>query len=653
MAMASELLKEEEHRSETIDLTVCGICLSLIDDPKALPCLHTFCCGCLVEWTKEHSDKVKCPVCKEDVALPPEGVSGLRSNFFVTTLKEKEALQSTLMKDKLCCTCCEDSDNAAIAWCSDCKENLCGSCVKSHKTLKPLKGHKVYYLDDIRSDKVDIKKASTKLFCKKHEDQVPRFFCETCGVLICRDCTVVDHPVTKHVLVNVEEIAGEQRKTVEDLATRCQEVASAVEEAVKVAHTVKEDLDDALKKAHEDVDLLAQQVKEQFLVKLEKRRQEVSDEIDKIAHQAYAKLDQETNDFDKQRIQLDRALTFVKSMSENGSPYDLASMYTTLTGTLKKLSDLKPGVVSEDYSKVKCVASADYAIEVPPFAHATHLKPMSSLRSPKYHDLGGEWKLEKKIGKDCFANAMGMAVYPSTGNFAVACSNEKDQVKIFDSDGQFTQKIDVTGGSVIFKPRGVVITDDSSLIVTDKSQFLKIFDVNFKLIQKFQTLPPESSTAVTIWNSSLAGLAMDRNGRLIVGEINKRFISIHERSGEHINSFSMSITPWFISVSPSEDVIIVSEVKSGPMILDYNGQILRTLSSQLQNPTGSYFNGANEFIIASQKGSGTAGIHRYGTDGKYLGCITKEVDKPTGVLVTGDGKLWVLEWRHIKVFTKQ
>ena len=96
--MSNEHSNQKEPSSETTDLTVCGICLSLIDNPKVLPCLHTFCCGCLEKWTEEQFDNVKCPVCKESVVLPPEGVSGLRTNFFMTTFKEKEVLKSILKR---------------------------------------------------------------------------------------------------------------------------------------------------------------------------------------------------------------------------------------------------------------------------------------------------------------------------------------------------------------------------------------------------------------------------------------------------------------------------------------------------------------------------------------------------------------------------
>ena len=65
MAMSNEHSNQKESSSETTDLTVCGICLSLIDNPKVLPCLHTFCCGCLEKWTNEQFDNVTVPYARK------------------------------------------------------------------------------------------------------------------------------------------------------------------------------------------------------------------------------------------------------------------------------------------------------------------------------------------------------------------------------------------------------------------------------------------------------------------------------------------------------------------------------------------------------------------------------------------------------------
>ena len=76
------------------DLTKCGLCYYTAINPKALPCLHTFCLKCLTEWIKsyDHDDGassstestlvIECPTstCKKTVPLPVDGVDGFPGN---------------------------------------------------------------------------------------------------------------------------------------------------------------------------------------------------------------------------------------------------------------------------------------------------------------------------------------------------------------------------------------------------------------------------------------------------------------------------------------------------------------------------------------------------------------------------------------------
>ena len=188
------------------------------------------------------------------------------------------------------------------------------------------------------------------------------------------------------------------------------------------------------------------------------------------------------------------------------------------------------------------------------------------------------------------------------------------------------------------------------LCITDSSEFVKVFDKDFKLAYKFKTLPQRSHKAISS-SSSLCGLAIDGDEYLIVGEQND-YISIHKICGEHIFSFSLDVTPYFISVSPSKKVIVVTNCGSNTTkIVNYKGQILHTLDSPIPTLAGACFDGANEFLVVRQRGPDN-GVHRYSIDGIYLGRITSVVDNPTGVLITEDGKILVLELTHIKVFTK-
>ena len=184
-----------------------------------------------------------------------------------------------------------------------------------------------------------------------------------------------------------------------------------------------------------------------------------------------------------------------------------------------------------------------------------------------------------------------------------------------------------------------------------------------KLKNKFQTIPPGDLKQQTK-TSELAGLALNYNKHLVVGDVANQYISIHKQSGDHVHSFKVTMNPWFICAAPGTDIIVVSNCGGHTtQIMTSNGQHLHTISSapvpgKSWYPTGACFNGDDEFLIASQYemylfSNTPGGIYHYSTNGKYLGCITSDVQNVTDVAITKEGKLFVLEHTHIKIFKKK
>ncbi len=70
----------------------CSICCGPFNDPRSLPCLHPFCCGCLEKWAKTCSKdgtSVSCPLCEKVYRVPEEeGMKGFPAHFLVATLQE-------------------------------------------------------------------------------------------------------------------------------------------------------------------------------------------------------------------------------------------------------------------------------------------------------------------------------------------------------------------------------------------------------------------------------------------------------------------------------------------------------------------------------------------------------------------------------------
>jgi RING-type zinc-finger len=66
----------------------CSICIDVFTDPRALPCLHTFCFKCIADWCKDkqRKGKVTCPECREEFVIPDSGVDGIKKNFFIANM---------------------------------------------------------------------------------------------------------------------------------------------------------------------------------------------------------------------------------------------------------------------------------------------------------------------------------------------------------------------------------------------------------------------------------------------------------------------------------------------------------------------------------------------------------------------------------------
>ena len=66
-------------------LLECSICLQVFQDPRILPCGHTFCLRCV-----QSTNNQLCSLCKSEWSLPTIGLQGLPKNFiadsFITSL---------------------------------------------------------------------------------------------------------------------------------------------------------------------------------------------------------------------------------------------------------------------------------------------------------------------------------------------------------------------------------------------------------------------------------------------------------------------------------------------------------------------------------------------------------------------------------------
>jgi len=155
--------------SVTTDLTTCPICLELFDNPKSLPCLHTFCLKCLELHFRDKRPgvEVPCPLCRKEFEIPSDGLSGFQHNFVIQRLVDARKAASEESKEVPCEVCLEesggDSQNipTATTFCVDCNQKLCERCSVPHRRMKG-GAHQVKPLGaELEEELIQLKKISS------------------------------------------------------------------------------------------------------------------------------------------------------------------------------------------------------------------------------------------------------------------------------------------------------------------------------------------------------------------------------------------------------------------------------------------------------------------------------------------------------------
>ncbi|NXC14758.1 TRI59 protein, partial [Corythaeola cristata] len=139
----------------------CSICYSIFEDPRVLPCSHTFCRSCLegiIQVSNNFSIwrplrlPLKCPNCRSVVDIPATGTESLPINFALKAIIEK--YQQEHYSDVA--TCSEHHRQPLNIYCLLDRKLVCGHCL----TIGNHNGHPI---DDLQSAYIKEKESSGQI----------------------------------------------------------------------------------------------------------------------------------------------------------------------------------------------------------------------------------------------------------------------------------------------------------------------------------------------------------------------------------------------------------------------------------------------------------------------------------------------------------
>ncbi|XP_070549292.1 E3 ubiquitin-protein ligase TRIM56-like [Ptychodera flava] len=242
MATSKEATADDILDEIRDDLLTCTICLEFFNQPKILPCHHTYCQLCLVKLVEKGKGALHCPSCRKTCPIPTGGVQNLDNNFYLNSLLEtiqrRPARNAFRHNEK--CDICNESEASHI--CIDCQlQYYCANCILVHKKSRVSSKHNVLSLNEYNEKRaIDPSSVLPVAHCDKHRSNEYRYFCKTCQVPICSECTVMEHPNKSHSYDYLQTIADRYKddllKYLKRFEVKAKEVDKCKTAAMKICN---------------------------------------------------------------------------------------------------------------------------------------------------------------------------------------------------------------------------------------------------------------------------------------------------------------------------------------------------------------------------------------------------------------------------------
>ena len=335
--MAERPTAAKEALSKVEDQLTCPVCLDPYTHPRLLACFHVYCQHCLnrmVVRDQQGQLSVTCPKCRRSTPLPPSGVTGLQAAFHVHHLFDiQETLKKIEEPNKLACEKCSVTTRPATSFCRQCTKFICELCSTIHKEWDEFKGHEVVSMEKVEGDLIRLvspKKVTPR--CTKHNKNL-KLYCEPCGELICRDCTVHIHKDHKYclisdtfeshkeeILVSLEPVEKQLEATntfLLRLDSRCDEI---VARRVAMETEIHKSFDEIRKT-------------------LEAREAELVAQLEGHTQQQLKKLSAQREEVEILQTQRESCVHFVRESIHSGSPGDVLKMKAGVVKQVRELVD--------------------------------------------------------------------------------------------------------------------------------------------------------------------------------------------------------------------------------------------------------------------------------------------------------------------------
>ncbi|XP_052277558.1 B-box type zinc finger protein ncl-1-like isoform X2 [Dreissena polymorpha] len=315
----------------------CPSCNNRLKQPMVLNCLHVFCMDCLEKQIEDKTEdgsscySLECEKCKQETAIPPNGVSDLTPDYVLADLIELSDMEDM----QAICTSCKAKEKA-VARCQDCANYLGPNCVTAHQFMRCFEKHKVILLKDMKNG--DPSNVHRPVSCNEHPSENLKNYCKTCNVLICSECMLTSHKPPQHVPEKVQDLESSEREFLNNMISESKSKITACEEAASHLMTALTELQNQRDNAKD----LINETFQSYKALLEKRKDELLTELDILKNEKELALMDMCHNMERSVERLEDGVAFSEHILVNGSALHLLLMKKVISRHMLSLISTTP-----------------------------------------------------------------------------------------------------------------------------------------------------------------------------------------------------------------------------------------------------------------------------------------------------------------------
>lgn len=679
----------------------CLQCNEPVSENKYLTCFHAYCQSCL------EKNKFICQRCQDSI-LPNATVESIISNLFLESNLENYNSRS-------CTGCKSNKKQDAVARCVECANYLCSNCVMAHQFMHCFESHRVVNLTDLKEEPKNgqlisnlVTNGEKTVFCPRHKSEILKYYCRTCTMPVCKECTVLEHPAGLHECEHLSDIGPKQLEAISQAVHEVKTKATDIRNMVKTVEHTSGRLQVQYHKAQNEIN-------DTFLFyrsMLEERKQELLKELESVFSAKQLSLGVLTQKHQETVEQIYKTCEIVERFNKCASAVEILMLRKLVDAKLQQFMNYSVEQNVQSACELEFVSNYQ-AIQVgvrntfgyvrssnevsmgpskqPPIARPTNgsllnsggSSSSSSSMNGSSGSLNGGMHLNGGLDRP-FSNGIISSSSQSTSPFESNIISKRfssanslgpfsatigemnlNGINPYEkwSNGGGTESIFQNGTTDTYNLTSVV-QGDSMLDLTSKLMSAAIFPPKSQIKRQKMIYHCKFGEFGVMEGqfTEPSGVAVNAQNDIIVADTNNHRIQIFDKEGRFKFQFGecgkrdgQLLYPNRVAVVRTSGDIIVTERSPTHQIQIYNqyGQFVRKFGANiLQHPRGVTVDNKGRIVVVECKVMRVIIFDQTGSVLQKFGC-SKHLEFPNGVVVNDKQEIFISDNRAhcVKVFS--